>query len=96
VYPTRKLLSVARVSIKNEGSRKNKYGNSISASRPDRITSGTHWIGDSIDNNGKYPTTELLTSVDGVSIKMKEIEKLIMEILSQLHGPTALPPVHIG
>jgi hypothetical protein len=28
--------------------------------------------------------------------KMKESEKLIMEIVSQLHAPTALPPVPYG
>jgi hypothetical protein len=27
---------------------------------------------------------------------MKELEKLIMEVISQLHAPTALPPVLIG
>jgi hypothetical protein len=36
------------------------YGSCISASRPDRITPGTHWIGGSSDKNGVYPTTQLL------------------------------------
>jgi hypothetical protein len=27
-------------------------------SRPDSITSGTHWIGGSNDKNGVYPTTQ--------------------------------------
>jgi hypothetical protein len=31
-----------------------------------------------------------------VSKKMKELEKLIMEIVSQLNAPTALPPVLNG
>jgi hypothetical protein len=38
-YPTTQLLNgVALVSIKNEVTREINYGNSISASRPDRIT----------------------------------------------------------
>jgi hypothetical protein len=65
------------------------YGNCISASRHDSIIPGNHWIGGSIDKNGMYPTTELLHGVDGVSIKMKEFEKLIMEIVSQLLATTA-------
>jgi hypothetical protein len=46
--------------------------------------------------NEVYPTTNLLHGVARVSIKMKDIEKLIMENVSQLHAPTALPPVHNG
>jgi hypothetical protein len=42
VYPTTQLLyGVARVSIKNEGTRKINYGKCIAASRPDRITPNT-------------------------------------------------------
>jgi hypothetical protein len=50
------------------------YGNCISASRPDCITTVTLWIGRSNDKNGMYPTTKLLKGVDWVSIKMKEID----------------------
>jgi hypothetical protein len=58
VYTTKTLLKgVARVSIKNEGIREINYGICIAASRPNRITHGTHWIGDSNDKNGVYPTT---------------------------------------
>jgi hypothetical protein len=46
------------------------YGNSIAASRPDRITPGSLWIGGSKEKNGVYPTTQLLGSFDMVSIKM--------------------------
>jgi hypothetical protein len=45
------------------------YGNCISASRPDRITTGTVLIGRSNDMNGVYPTTQLLNGVVRVSIK---------------------------
>jgi hypothetical protein len=45
------------------------YGNCISASRPDSITTGTLWIGLSNDKNGVYPTTQLLNGVARVSIK---------------------------
>jgi hypothetical protein len=70
VYPTTNLLTgVARVSIKNEGNREINYGNCISASRPDRITPGTHWIGRSNNKIGVYPTTKLLPVVARVSIK---------------------------
>jgi hypothetical protein len=97
VYPTTQLLpGVARVSIKNEGNREINFGNCIAASRPDPITVGTNWIGGSIDKNGLYPTTHILNGVARVSIKMKEIEKLIMEIVSHLQAPTALPPVLYG
>jgi hypothetical protein len=41
-------------------------------------------------------TTNLLPGVDVVSIKMMELEKLIMEIVSQLDAPTPLPPVLYG
>jgi hypothetical protein len=52
VYPTTKLLNgFGRVSIKNEGTGEINYGNCIAASRPDRITPGTHWIGRSNDKN---------------------------------------------
>jgi nitrous oxidase accessory protein NosD len=50
------------------------YGNCISASRPDCITTGTVWIGRSNDKNGVYPTTQLLNGVARVSIKMKELD----------------------
>jgi hypothetical protein len=70
VNPTTQLLNgVALVSIKNEGTREINYGNCISASRPDRITAGTHCIGSSKDKNGVYPTTQLLNGVAFVSIK---------------------------
>jgi hypothetical protein len=60
VYPTTQLLpGVARLSIKNEGTQDINYGNCISASRPDRISNGTLWIGGSNDNNGVYPATQL-------------------------------------
>jgi hypothetical protein len=71
------------------------YGNCISGSRPDRITPGTLWIGRSNDKNGVYPSKHLLQGVVSFSIKMKELKKFIMEILSQLHAPTALPPGHV-
>jgi hypothetical protein len=93
VYPTSQLLNgVAQISINNEGNREIIYGNSIAASRPDRTTTGAHSIGRLNDKNGVYPTTQLLHGVARVSINMKELEKLIMEIVSQLHAPTALPP----
>jgi hypothetical protein len=70
VYPTKKLLpGVARVSIKNERTREIIYGNCILASRPDRITPGTLWIGCSIHKNGLYPTTKLLKGFARVSLK---------------------------
>jgi hypothetical protein len=70
VYPTSQLLSgVARISINNEGNREIIYGNSIAASRPDRITPGTLWIGRSNVKNGVYPTTQLLNGVALVSLK---------------------------
>jgi hypothetical protein len=72
------------------------YGNCISSSRPDSITPGTHWKGGLNDENGVYQTTQLLHGVARVSIKRKELEKLIMEIVSQLQAPTALHPVLIG
>jgi hypothetical protein len=50
------------------------YGNCISPSRPDRITTGKVWIGRSNDKNGVYHTTQLLNGVDRVSIKMKELD----------------------
>jgi hypothetical protein len=97
VYLTTQLLGgIARISINNEGTRYINYGNCISASRPYRITAGTHWIGSLIHKIGVYPITKLLHGVARVSIKIKEIEKFIMEILSQLHAPTALPPVIYG
>jgi transposase len=43
-----------------------------------------------------YPTTQLLLGVDGVSLNMRVLEKIIMEIVSQLHAPTALFPILIG
>jgi hypothetical protein len=72
------------------------YGRCISASRPDSITTGTVWLGRSNDKNVVYPTTELLPGVARFCIEMKELEKLIMEIVSQLHATIALPPVFIG
>jgi hypothetical protein len=71
------------------------YGNSTSAARHACITPGTLWIRRSNDKNGLYPTKYLSKVVDIISIKMKELEKLIMEIVSQLHAPTPLPPVLI-
>jgi hypothetical protein len=93
---TNLLQGVSRVSIKHEGTREINNGNCTAASRPDRITPGTLWIRGSNDENGVYPTTQLLPGFARVSIKMKELEKLIMEIVSQLQAPTALPPVLIG
>jgi hypothetical protein len=59
------IPGVARDSIRNEGTREINYGSCISALRPDRIApgkraTGTHWIGGWSDNNGVYPTSELL------------------------------------
>jgi hypothetical protein len=90
------LMGVPRVSIKKEGSREINYGNCITASRPDRISPGTHWIGRSNAKNGVYPTTQLLLCVARVSIINEKLEKLIMEFVSQLHAPTALFPELIG
>jgi hypothetical protein len=45
------------------------YGNCISASRPDRISTATVWIGRSNDKNGVYLTTQILNGVARVSIK---------------------------
>jgi hypothetical protein len=42
-----------------------------------------------------YPTTKFLNGVACVSIKMKNFDILIMENVSQLQGPTALPPLLI-
>jgi hypothetical protein len=97
LYMTTQLLNgVGRVYIKSEGSPEIIYGNCIAASRPDRITPGTLRTGGSNDNNGVYPTTELLPGVAGFCIKMKDLEILIMEIISQLHAPTAIPPILYG
>jgi hypothetical protein len=97
VYPTTQLLNgVAFVSRKNEGNGEINCGNCSTASRPDRITPVTHWIIVSNDKNGVYPTTQLLNSVAFVSRKMKELDKLIMEMVSQFQAPTALPPLLIG
>jgi hypothetical protein len=70
VYPTTQLLNgVGLVSIKNKGTREINYGNCIAASRPERITAGTHWNGRSNVKNEMYPTTKLLPGVARVSIK---------------------------
>jgi hypothetical protein len=70
LHPTTKLLpGVARVTIKNEGTGEINYKNCIAASRPDRITPGTLWIGRSNDKNAVYITTILLNGVARVSIK---------------------------
>jgi hypothetical protein len=53
-------------------------------------------IGVSNDRIGVYLTTQILNGVARVSIKMKEFGELIMEIVLQLHAPTALPPILIG
>jgi hypothetical protein len=45
------------------------YGNCISASRAESITTASVWIGRSNDKNGVYPTTQLLNGVARVSIK---------------------------
>jgi hypothetical protein len=82
VYSTTKILpGVARVYIENEGNGEIYYGNCIAASRHDRITPGTLWIGGSNNKIGVSTTTKLLHGVARVSIKMKELEKLIMEIV---------------
>jgi hypothetical protein len=52
------------------------YGNCISTSRPDSITTGTVWIGRSNDKNGVYPTTQLLNGVARVSIKNVETREI--------------------
>jgi hypothetical protein len=97
VYPTTQLLhGVSRISINHEGTRENNYGNCFTASRHDRINPDTHWIGGSNDKIGVYPTTQLLSGVARVSIKMKELETFIMEIVTRFHDLTALPPVLIG
>jgi hypothetical protein len=46
--------------VARERIREIDYGSCISASHPDRITPGTHWIGGLGDKNGVYPTTQLL------------------------------------
>jgi hypothetical protein len=70
VYPTTIILNVfARVSLINEGTRDINFGICIAASRPDRITPGTHWIRRWNDKNGANPTTKLLTGVARVSIQ---------------------------
>jgi hypothetical protein len=70
VNPTTQLLNgVARVSLKYEGTREINYGICNAASRPDRITPGTHWRKGSNDKNGVYPATQLLNGVARVSIK---------------------------
>jgi hypothetical protein len=97
LHHTTKLLNdVALVSINNEGTREINYGNCIADSRPDRFTIDTQFIGGSNNKNGVYPTTKFLNGVALVSIEVMEFEKLIMEIESQIHAPTALPPVLIG
>jgi hypothetical protein len=97
VYPTTQLLhGVARVYINMKELDIINYGNCISASRSTRITPGTLWIRSSNDKNGVYPTTKLEHGVALFSLKMKEFEKLIVKIVSQLHAPTALPPVLFG
>jgi hypothetical protein len=72
------------------------YENCITASRPDRTNLGTLLIGRSNDKNGVYPTTQLLPGVARFFKKMKELEKLIMEVVTQLHVPTALTPILYG
>jgi hypothetical protein len=60
------LRGVTRVSIKHEGTRKINDGNFISVSLPDHIpTPRTHEIGGSIDKNGLYPSTKLLSALLG-------------------------------
>jgi hypothetical protein len=44
-YLLAEIPGVARDSIGNEGTREINYGSCISASRPERKTPGTHWIG---------------------------------------------------
>jgi hypothetical protein len=78
VYRTAKLLpGVARVSIKNKGSREINCGNGFASSRPDRITPGTLWIRASNDKNVVYPTAQLLPGVSRVSIKNEGIREII-------------------
>jgi hypothetical protein len=70
VYHITQLLNgVVLFSIKDEGTREINYGNYISASRPDRITPGTHWIEGSNYEDGLYPTKIFLKGVARVSIK---------------------------
>jgi hypothetical protein len=77
VYHTIQLLrGIARISIKYESIRYINYGVCTSASRPDRIDSGTLWIGRSNNKNGVYTTTKLLQSVFLVYIKNERYRKI--------------------
>jgi hypothetical protein len=42
------------------------------------------------------PPQNYYPALHGVLEKMKKLEKLILEIVSQLHAPTAIPPVLFG
>jgi hypothetical protein len=94
VCPITHLLNgVARVSIKNEGTRKINYGNCNAASRPDRITAGTHFIGGSNDKNGMYPSTQLLNGVALVSIKNNETREINYGNCNAASHPDRITPV---
>jgi hypothetical protein len=54
---------------KNERFQEINYGNCISASRPDRIIPSNLLIGPSNEENGVYPTTQLLHGIARVSLK---------------------------
>jgi hypothetical protein len=40
-----------------------------------------------------FTPPQIITRFARISIKVKEFENLIMESVSQVHAPTALPPV---
>jgi hypothetical protein len=92
-FITQLLHGVARVSIKNKGTRKINYGNSVAASRPDRITPGTHCIGGSNDKNGVYFTTQLLNCVAQDSIKNKGTREINYGNCISASGPDRITPV---
>jgi hypothetical protein len=94
VYPSTQLLNgVAFVSIKYEGTLDINYGNCIAASRPDRITSGTHWILGSNDKNGVYPSKQLIKGVALVSIKNEGTRKINYGICTSGSGPDRITHV---
>jgi hypothetical protein len=93
VYHTTKLLNgVAPVSIKYEGIRLINFGNSIAASRLDRIIVGPHWIGGSIDKNGVYPTTQLLNGFARFSIEYEGTGEITYGICIAASRPDRITP----
>jgi hypothetical protein len=67
------------------------YGICISASRSDRITTDTVWIGRSNDKNGVYPTTKLLNGVARVSIKYERTRHFIYGNCISASRPDRIP-----